>query len=1084
MTFELARGGDGEETPDGRPRDPLAVPLVVVRHDRRAPSVSDSTAPRILRRRSPPSRRGREGAPADVARSSRGLDALDVPPSPHPPSRRRLRSAHADYVLEMLVVNDHARCLAYGGDAAAMHADSLDVVNAVSAHYAKLTPPIEVRISKQVDFESGDPYESSVTYAGSETSYTSLITEFNSYLVDAAGELGDQHDVAHLFSMRDFQYGLEGYAYEDVQVPYTGPGGLAAGVVCKVGSFGAISMVYKTRADGWRNRELEISSTTVTHETGHQFGMLHDGQNSGCGGYDQDGDTYLMNGYYVTPTRWSSCSQDVITRNLDAFACMAPSETAGPPPPTPPGSPPLSTNEEIEAAFVDAGEEIEEAAVVVKETGDGGLLAAVIVLFVVLVYFVALNVWQHALLNPEGCAAGCCVILVGAERFRSAQDAPRTWRRCSCFGGAAEEAPAAANRRRSRGGDDADSSGCFEEGERRERGRGGEGERTGGDGRGTDAAAASSGGRGRERGGARVTPHPPGSSPARRRRGQSILCIDEAHERRRAVGRPRRRALVARARLSRPRTPTPRRIPPRPPRRSRPRTSPSPPSSSPPRPRPRPPPPPLRRGRPRPRPPPLRRRRSRRSRTLGRLPSPPPSPPSTAASASLSALATDSACSPAKRAAASSPSFGLASNDPGPAPRSAADAGRACSVAASATAMASADGSAPRRRERVAARRGIVEGGGLRIVRVVQIVPRGLPLPGLPERHLVHGLREPRFPVRELGDCAGEVVGEALHQRLRLDDALLDGPRRFLQNAPRDLRQGLVRARELAPSLDAREDLPELLPELVPLLPGGFHLRERSREIARGLRAELLELLHRLLRVRRRALGGDGRGLHRAKRGGGEREERRAARGDGGDAREERGEDERPRADRHRHGGRGRARARGGVGGDAEDDVLPRREAARGVMSAGERRSGRRRARGAPRATPRERRARARPRRPRRRGETEATTVPETRGRVRVARTRTDGGREREARAARDARRGRARGETRERADAPAGDVRISPEARRGRGRAGEWNVAPRHRRGLPGAETADERGACRVRRDDMPVSIVQVVWKKCRKRL
>ena len=225
--------------------------------------------------------------------------------------------------------------------------------------------------------------------------------------------------------------------------------------MCKVGSFGAISMVYKTRADGWRNRELEISSATVTHETGHQFGMLHDGQNSGCGGNDQDGDTYLMNGYYVTPTRWSSCSQDVITRNLDAFACMAPSETAGPPPPTPPGSPPLSTNEEIEVAFVDAGEGVEEAAVVVKETGDGGLLAAVIVLFVVLVYFVALNVWQHALLNPEGCAAGCCVILVGAERFRSAQDAPRTWRRCSCFGGAAE-APAAAEpeeepRRRRRG---------------------------------------------------------------------------------------------------------------------------------------------------------------------------------------------------------------------------------------------------------------------------------------------------------------------------------------------------------------------------------------------------------------------------------------------------------------------------------------------------------------------------------------------------------------------------------------------------------------------------------------------------------
>ena len=100
-------------------------------------------------------------------------------------------------------------------------------------------------------------------------------------------------------------------------------------------------------------------------------------------------------------------------------------------------------------------EGVEEAAVWLKETGDGGVLAAVVILFVVLVYFVALNVWQHALLNPEGCSARCCVTLIGAERFRSARDALRTWRRCSCFRGAAE-APTAAEpeeepRRRRRG---------------------------------------------------------------------------------------------------------------------------------------------------------------------------------------------------------------------------------------------------------------------------------------------------------------------------------------------------------------------------------------------------------------------------------------------------------------------------------------------------------------------------------------------------------------------------------------------------------------------------------------------------------
>ena len=90
-----------------------------------------------------------------------------------------------------------------------------------------------------------------------------------------------------------------------------------------------------------------------------------------------------------------------------------------------------STNEEIEEAFEDTGEAIEHAANVVKETGDGGLLAAVVIVFATLL--IGFAMWQHALLDPEGCSARVLKAAVGAERFRAAHEAPRSWRRCSCL---------------------------------------------------------------------------------------------------------------------------------------------------------------------------------------------------------------------------------------------------------------------------------------------------------------------------------------------------------------------------------------------------------------------------------------------------------------------------------------------------------------------------------------------------------------------------------------------------------------------------------------------------------------------------
>ena len=83
-------------------------------------------------------------------------------------------------------------------------------------------------------------------------------------------------------------------------------------------------------------------------------------------------------------------------------------------------SPSPSTNEEIEEALED-----------IKETGNGGLLAAIVIFFGTLL--IGFAMWQHALYDPEGGSARVFKAIVGAERFRAAYEAPRSWRRCSCL---------------------------------------------------------------------------------------------------------------------------------------------------------------------------------------------------------------------------------------------------------------------------------------------------------------------------------------------------------------------------------------------------------------------------------------------------------------------------------------------------------------------------------------------------------------------------------------------------------------------------------------------------------------------------
>jgi hypothetical protein len=60
-----------------------------------------------------------------------------------------------------------------------------------------------------------------------------------------------------------------------------------------------------------------------------------------------------------------------------------------------------------------------------------GPIAAIVV--VVATALIAFATWQHALFDPEGFSARIIKAAVGAERFRAAHRAPRSWRRCSCL---------------------------------------------------------------------------------------------------------------------------------------------------------------------------------------------------------------------------------------------------------------------------------------------------------------------------------------------------------------------------------------------------------------------------------------------------------------------------------------------------------------------------------------------------------------------------------------------------------------------------------------------------------------------------
>jgi hypothetical protein len=117
--------------------------------------------------------------------------------------RKLVATLPSDIYLELLVVNDHARCLQYGADAALLHADSIHVVNVVASLFkGKFTPNLNLVLSAQLDNAESDPWTVTADNDG-ETDPSALLNQFIAWRAANYGSL-PAHDSGHLFSGRDF----------------------------------------------------------------------------------------------------------------------------------------------------------------------------------------------------------------------------------------------------------------------------------------------------------------------------------------------------------------------------------------------------------------------------------------------------------------------------------------------------------------------------------------------------------------------------------------------------------------------------------------------------------------------------------------------------------------------------------------------------------------------------------------------------------------------------------------------------------------------------------------------------------------
>ena len=210
------------------------------------------------------------------------------------------------------------------------------------------------------------------------------------------------------------------------------------------------SFIYDDSGSAWGHRHFSLAELSDNAGDAGAEGLAGFGVARGSSG------TYVVMNVadeapgwdYTTADNlilWSSMVGGNSNASFPASPAPPPSPPSPPPPPLPPSPPspplppsppslPLASGDPPSSNLspsTSAIEEIEEALEDIKETGNGGLLAAIVIFFGTLL--IGFAMWQHALYDPEGGSARVFKAIVGAERFRAAYEAPRSWRRCSCL---------------------------------------------------------------------------------------------------------------------------------------------------------------------------------------------------------------------------------------------------------------------------------------------------------------------------------------------------------------------------------------------------------------------------------------------------------------------------------------------------------------------------------------------------------------------------------------------------------------------------------------------------------------------------